>query len=100
MALVDLGRLSPKLPSFLFTHMLSIHGISHPEVWLRTRTFSSRQPATTSPQPFHDLVVHHQRAETIVDNLDGRVWKPHNSSVDLPCVDTRFTFPRMLSLGR
>ena len=61
------------------------------------RTF---QPAATGPQPFHDLMLHHQRAETFVDDLDGRVRKPHDSSIDLPGVDTGSTFLHMLNLGR
>jgi len=58
------------------------------------------QPAATGPQPLHDLLPDHERAETLVDKLDSRVWKPHNSSVVLPCAGTGSTFRHMLNLGR
>jgi len=57
------------------------------------------QPAATGPQPFHDLLPHHQRTETLVDNLDSRVWKPHNGSVVLPRADSGPAFRHMLNLG-
>ena len=62
--------------------------------------YRTLQPAATGPKPFHDLLPDHERTETFVDNLDSRVWKPHNGSVVLPCAESGSTFRHMLSLGR
>ena len=58
------------------------------------------QPAATGPQPLHDLLPDHEGAETLMDNLDSRVWKPHNGSIVLPCAESGSTFRHMLNLGR
>ena len=43
------------------------------------------EPATTGPQPLDDLLAHHERAEALVDHLDGGVGDVHARSIGVPC---------------
>jgi hypothetical protein len=56
------------------------------------------QPAPSGPEPFYDLLPDDQGAETLIDNLDGRIRESDDRSIDLPCAEAGSTFLHSLNL--